>query len=331
MISFNPFINQCSAIQKQCGPQFNTSCVPPLFPFETEISQCNVNIINQYGMQLVDQCFSEVKSKCKSLFLSHLRETDLVETCIDKKSFLDKYFSFKSDESEFLKLDKNDKRNKLLFLSAEHDHNGALGASYVYKMIERLDDKYDIKFKIVKFFYEICGEIDEASKIGKLFRVIINGHGSPTSVCLSNCSNYDGERLDYYKDYASCFSGLDLKGKVMLLSCSTGKIRGITGEANIARKIADSINRSVIAPDEDLDAGVTTLSDTFPFIVFSPSEKDATKNSYREFFPWESPYSKARFNIAPVDFVINLIIKIYDETILGLLEDVYAIFTSNRN
>jgi hypothetical protein len=167
------------------------------------------------------------------------------------KFFADHLFLHRLPElernQEFLRLRIDDKRDKILYLAAEWDHNGALEPGWVSKLLTTLAIEFDLKYKVIRTFDEICEEVREAVKTGKIASVIIEGHGEPDEIALS-VSNNSVETIDATEDFAQCFSGLDNDGQIILLSCLTGAPKDGDPFNNIADKIATGANRVALAP-----------------------------------------------------------------------------------
>ena len=96
----------------------------------------------------------------------------------------DEYFQFRSD----------DPREKVLYLSAAHiqdvkpDGKNGLDAfepELVRTILTRLDETFDLKFKVIRSYEEICKEVKEASLFGTLAYVTIVGHGEDTGESIT--------------------------------------------------------------------------------------------------------------------------------------------------
>ncbi len=149
-----------------------------------------------------------------------------------------------------LEFDEKDPRQKLLYLSAEADHNRAHVPSeggltidkYLFNQkldtpFKELNELYDIKFKVFNSIDQICHEIsDNAGPVDSLW---INAHGNPLSMMLT-----DSKSLDVFSSIPqNCFSNLTEKAKIYLISCNTGA----GGRGGIAAYLAKKANRAVVA------------------------------------------------------------------------------------
>jgi len=172
----------------------------------------------------------------------------------------------------------DDPKNKFLFLSFEKDHNSAFHPGLMVKLFKDIADHYDLKYKVIRSFYDICREVSEASKKGNLTEIVIQGHGKPEGICFSSWDCIDKEY-----DFAECFEGLDPAGKITLFSCETGKSIKETNRENIATVIAKKTNKEVVAPEGSPKSLFQRISSLEPFQAFYPSEHNPTKNMFKSF------------------------------------------------
>ncbi len=198
-------------------------------------------------------------------FFNHFR---LLETEQEEKRRL-----FKTKQ-EWLRFRKDDLREKLLFVSADYDHNGALAPRWISNIIKVLDPEWDVKYKVVSSYQEICEEIKQVARIGKLAHVFINGHGNPEEICLYaynllgmpplGCDSISSEqRIDI--DFSDCFSNLKLSGRIVLLSCSVGGKRFFYD--NLAQEMATGAKRAIIAATDEVYAPLTTIVSKNPLML----------------------------------------------------------------
>lgn len=184
------------------------------------------------------------------------------------------------DVQEILRFRSDDPREKFLFISAESDHNNALDPTYIADMLSKLSQTFDLKFQVVKKAEHICNAIENGKKTGNLAHVLINGHGRPDNINLdSQQVNVEGgmymisQELTTNFDYAKCFSGVQPNGKILLLSCSTGKPQNDQPFDNIAQKIADGAKRVVVAPTKDVYMVKTQLLSAEEGALFHPDKR----------------------------------------------------------
>lgn len=174
-----------------------------------------------------------------------------------------------AEVQEFLRLRIDDPRDKMLFLTADYDHNGALHPGFTSDILSYFALKYDSKHAIVHSFDDICAQVKSATKTGKLAHVVINGHGNDQGIILSEEENTDRHWVS--KGSAlSCLDGVDPIGKITLLACSTAKA---VPEGNIAQEIADQSKRLVLASNELYYPFSATIEDSENDIVFHPKSK----------------------------------------------------------
>ena len=133
----------------------------------------------------------------------------------------------------------------------EYELDGWLDPKYASKVINVINKKFDVKYTVIKTYNDICHEISEAAKIGKLAHVIIDGHGNSDGMCISGGSSCDNW-IHEGRDFLNCFSGLDVSGKIVLLSPKAGEPQEDDLKNNIAQKIATAAKRTVIAATEKM-------------------------------------------------------------------------------
>ena len=164
-------------------------------------------------------------------------------------------------------------REKFLFISAEYDYNGALDPSKISTILSQLSNSFDLKFQVVKSNEEICEAIENGKQTGKLMHVLINGHGNPSKIALNKIQqNYVVSILET-TDFSKCFSGIQPNGKVLLLSCSTGKERNNDPFNNIAQKMADDSKRTIVAPTNDAYPVYTNILSTDDGVLYHPENR----------------------------------------------------------
>lgn len=194
---------------------------------------------------------------------------------------------------EWLRFRKDDSRDKLLYVTAVSDHNGALAPQYIYEFMNDLNKDFDIKYKVITSFSSICEEIRSATETGKLAHVIINAHGSPDGIVISDGSHDTIHQITRATStiYSNCFSGLAPNGKIILLSCSTGKPWNRDAYDHYAQKLATSTRRTVIGAIDLLYASKVKVFKKNPHTRLRVShENGTTLNLLKEFSPDFSCY-----------------------------------------
>jgi hypothetical protein len=202
------------------------------------------------------------------------------------------------EAKQFLQLCTSE-QEKVLFLSAKPDKDrdpsksGALNASNYKEFLSVLAYTYDLRFKVINSYEDICIEIKKAAKRGIVKYVIINAHGEKTAYCVRGYCEEDDDwvAVKTPKDWDKCFEGI--KDRLVLLTCSSGKTEGCE-KATIARLIAEIAKKTVIAPTEDLFAEKIELRDAQEMDVYHPSADHSfwnritfqePKNVFKKFNP----------------------------------------------
>ncbi len=218
-----------------------------------------------------------------------------------------------SSSNEILRLNINDPREKLLYFRAEVDWNGALKPKASSKIINAFYNKFDMKYIVIKSYNEICEEIQEAIKTGKLNIVVIDAHGWPDHIKLSK-DNWINRSVIHAAPF--CFSGLESFGKIFLFSCCTaapGNVRnndcfapprfpnGLPLDPDyqpFAQAMADNTKRQVIAAESMVRGAETQIISHDPFMVFH-SQDNTSANLFKVFTPkFENPDYKAVASVA---------------------------------
>jgi hypothetical protein len=221
------------------------------------------------------------------------------------------FFSPKSTQvDEYFRFDNQDIREKILFLSAAHDHplNFALNPELVKQILSSLDREYDLKFSVVRSYQDVCREIEEGAKLGQLTNVLIEAHGLDTgqgitlSVNATDPKNIKWELIDesILKSNPTCFSGLHPLGRILLMSCCTGSpaVTGCgddpryskrpPGTKNIAESLSEFAQNTVIAPTISIRAALLKINSTFSgLMLFHPDTRynKSNDNVFKIFKP----------------------------------------------
>lgn len=199
--------------------------------------------------------FRPVYQRCEKVFenLLHQREKEALDAI--SKNWVQKGLKSSAagfeETQEYVRFCGDDPKKKVLFLTAHADHNGGLNPAFIAEVLGALADHYDIKFKVVSKYDQVCEEIKAAAETGNLENVIIHSHGTATGMQLSD-NNIDIENWIAInsQNISKCFSGINPEGRIVLMSCRVGQPQQANARDNIAKKIADLSRRTVIAPDE---------------------------------------------------------------------------------
>lgn len=148
----------------------------------------------------------------------------------------------------FLHLNMTDPLPKLLWLTAEHDYNGALDPStstsqyYAWRRIHNLlENRMDIKYQVIASPKQMCEAVQSALKIGDLVTLVLDGHGNNGAFTFSK-----NIRMNILKPLPDdCFAGMRQDAKIMLSSCYGGS-RLVP--LNIAEWISWISGKTVYAP-----------------------------------------------------------------------------------
>jgi len=254
-----------------------------MFQHERTVKNFFKNIV---GSTTVDssnnvfKIFNPIYKDCVNIFKNKIHAREQAAINVVKKATASKSILVQPDEfndlQDLLRFCKDDPKQKFLYLSMEADKSGALQPKYVSQILEPLSKEYDLKFKLIKSYDELCREIKEATESGKLTNIVIDGHGHPEAIHISGLTepmDHTTELIHKYKDLAKCFEGADLS-KITLFSCTTAAPWNGDPKNNIAHKIADATKVTVVAPLESISGTNTKLTSLNPFEVYHPSECD---------------------------------------------------------
>lgn len=207
---------------------------------------------------------------------------------------------------EFLRFRADDPREKALYITTTTDFSGdkllskALEPRLVQQILLDLSKTYDTKYAIVQNYEEICQLIDSAQKTGALAQVYIDGHGNPHEIVLRHADPIRHSdprvfgtlekllRANKEQEWEKCFDGIKPNGKIVLLTCETG--RELNGYA-IAQGLANKTSRAVFASTELIEGVKTKVLNIEQGLLFHPREERSAfsvmdkSNSFRPFFP----------------------------------------------
>lgn len=186
---------------------------------------------------------------------------------------------------EFLRFRKDDPRPKFLYMSAAADHSPwPLSPENRAEILVTLAKEYDIKYKEFCDFYEVCEEIKEGIKTGRLDFIVINAHGNPDVIQIGKTAA-EGKYIWKNDNFGICFSPLPPTAKIILFSCSVGAKKKSDPNDNIANKIAINAHRPVIAPTDLSYPTLQSIVSLKPLMFFQPATTDPTKNVFKVFYP----------------------------------------------
>jgi hypothetical protein len=180
----------------------------------------------------------------------------------------------------YLHLNQSDSRPKFLWLTADYDHNGALKVSI--GRIGGLESLLDFKYQIIDHPEELCNAIQSAVKTGNLQTIVLDAHGSPSSIALSP------QKLISVLQSLSpgCFKGVPRNAKFFLKSCFGGSDLVLL---NIAEWLAAESGLPVYASKDYVSDDTTIMS--FP----NQKEIEIDFCNEAEFFDTDvSPYYKCK-------------------------------------
>lgn len=102
-------------------------------------------------------------------------------------------------------------------------------------------------------------------------------------------SENDNWVSEYSKNLSKCFSWSNPKGKIILISCKTGKPSQLGPKDNIAGLISELAQKTVIAPIDFSYSGYTEITSKEPLEIYEDTRKFYEKlykdaeNNFKEF------------------------------------------------
>ena len=236
--------------------------------------------------------FQPIYEKCTNIAKNvlHPREKNATEA-VKEETLKNSQLIYQDEfEKHILKICQDNPKQKFLFLSMENDHNGALNPLHNNELFEKISKNFDLKFKVVKTYEEICKEVKEASNFGEVVQLVINGHGNNIGIHIAGDSNdlnnwiHKYEGIKGYKNL-QCLKNLPKSSKITLMSCKVAESENGNNNDNIANEIAKKTGKTVIAPTELFYKNRVKISSICQFDVFHPSEKDPKANIFKKFNP----------------------------------------------
>lgn len=183
---------------------------------------------------------------------------------------------------EHLRFNTNDQREEFLFLSAKEDSNDWLNPRYEVNVLAAADSNYDLKFKLVESKADICREMKDAARIGKVAHVFLHAPSNANAQAIMLAKSVDWSGWLSPSDDFSCLSDLQPSGTIILKA----PLGPINSKVKLPQIIADQTNRTVFAATNDEMAAATTqVTSSKPFQVFHPAKNDPKKNAFQSFYP----------------------------------------------
>ena len=146
-------------------------------------------------------------------------------------------------------------------------------------MLGALADYYDIKYKVIYNYDQICKEIQEGSEAGYLKYVILNMHGNEQDIAIT----------DYVRVYCTssenlekCFRGINPKGKIILISCKVAKPGPRGPEDNFAGCLSKETRKTVVAPVESVYLSKTKIRSIDPIEMHHTNEQTIIEKCYKK-------------------------------------------------
>ena len=235
--------------------------------------------------QNIFKLFRPVYEKCTQVYenIIHPKErsaVDAIKENLAKKGLISKTAAFEETQ-EYLRLCPSDPKKKILFLIAE---KGQLDPELNGELLGSLADHYDTQVKVVSEYEQICREIQQAAtKTKNLEYVILNIEGNEKGLHIAGPAE---EKIKnwispYTQDIKECFSGLNEKGKIVLLSGPAAQIGKHGLKDNIAGFLAAQSNKTVLAADEPVQNGKTEIASIDPLELYHPSKQPLQANQQK--------------------------------------------------
>jgi len=119
--------------------------------------------------------------------------------------------SFKESQ-EYLRLRADDPRDKVLFLSTNETKTRRAKDPQVHSNnLQTFNQQFDLKFKALRGYQDICHEINSASNIGKIRDIYIQGN---SGFMLLDAENHGQKVPDKNKPFSECYSDVYSSEKV---------------------------------------------------------------------------------------------------------------------
>jgi hypothetical protein len=246
-----------------------------LRPIYTYLPYYNTNVF---------KLFSPEYKNCLTKQKANLREIEVVDAIVKElsdKSLLPFSKTFNAKKS-YLGVCYDDPREKALYFSAKEDHNGALQMQYEMSMIGPLADQFDLQYRCIDSFEDLCANLDEAAKTGPVKILALHIHGSPEEGLIFSKNNNGVEKRLTINSDLSCFSKVAPDGSIVLLGGSAGQ--NASNPKNLAQRIANIAQRVVIAPTCPIFSSLITINSLDPLFL------NHTGHSYlKNFFLFQCP------------------------------------------
>lgn len=170
----------------------------------------------------------------------------------------------------FLYFKQYGRQEKFLILTSEADHNGAFYPSKYLYMIDKLSKRFDVKFRTITCVNDIQREIQTATQFGPVMGLMIQAHGNPFFMHLSDDPNTG--LLKTQTISADTFAGLDPQCVIVLNSCATASVP----YDGLAYRVAKLAKRVTYAAN-DIACGISLIKpDTLEFSFEQPDRSVKT-------------------------------------------------------
>ena len=187
-------------------------------------------------------------------------------------SYFQRYVTGYKKNQEYLRFKSLslDPREKTLFVSAEHEENGALDPQYIAQAVNEFEKISDVKYTVSSSPEKFFNEIKEGADAGKLTRILLHAFGDSNGIAICDRKQISCWLLET-SDIAKYFAPLDPHGRIVLLTPLAGAAVDGDPTNNIAQKIANLAKREVIAPTETIYSSHVTVSLGNHLEIYHPS------------------------------------------------------------
>ena len=235
--------------------------------------------------------FYPTRVNCKDLEIDKLGAKELNALDAIKNDHLSKGLLVDpvpfTENQNNLRFCKDDPKDKFLHLVAKEDLAGALNPYNYPEFLGYLADKFDLKYAIVGSPKEVCFQLSEAIKTGKVAAVLIHAYGNPNDGLLLSNNGKDG-RISKATDISDCLSMLPKSTRIILAGGESGAPRQNDPLNNLAQEIATLVKRTVIAPIGLMNPRKLQVTSVMPFMIHHPNPQSNSGNIFRIFNPLSS-------------------------------------------
>ena len=184
---------------------------------------------------------------------------------------------------ESLRLNREDSRPKVLFLSAIEDNKKeALNPENNSELLDRINKNFDLKYRVVSSPRDVCDEIEDGVKLTNLPYVIIQGHGSQDGICL-DCKSGQWIAED---THSLAFRSYRLQQKCSCLAVKQGRpIQSRDVPIISLNRSRTPLEVTVIASTESSYGVYRKIVSIDPLMISHRSHNDVAENIYKVFHP----------------------------------------------